>query len=222
MNQHPSTQNVKVAVDAIIFTIKDEALHVLLIQMKRTPFTGQWAVPGGLIEEKETTAQAASRMLQLQTGVKDVYLEQLMTFDEVNRDPAGRVVSVSYVALLPNPDTKLKTTEKYLDVRWWSVKKLPKLAYDHRSMIRIAVGRLVSKIQYTNIVWSLLPQEFTLTQLQRVYEIILGKSLDKRNFRKQMFLLNFIKPTGKEQRGEAYRPAALYQFKHRRVEYVEI
>ncbi len=222
MKHHPSAQNVKVAVDAIIFTIKNDALHVLLIQMKKTPFTGQWAVPGGLIEEKETTHEAATRILHTQTGVRDVYLEQLMTFDDVERDPAGRVLSVSYFALLPNADAKIKTTEKYSDVRWWPIKKLPTLAYDHQPMIRLARKRLESKIQYTNIVWSLLPREFTLTQLQRVYEIILDKPLDKRNFRKRLLALDFIKPTGKKEQGSAYRPAALYQFKQHTLEYVEI
>ena len=222
MNRHPSNQNVKIAVDAIIFTIKNDALHVLLIQMKKVPFTGQWAAPGGLIAEMETTQEAVTRILQTQTSVKDVYLEQLMTFDDVKRDPAGRVVSIAYFALLPNADAELKTTDKYADVRWWPVKKLPSLAYDHKPMIRIAFERLESKIQYTNIVWSLLPREFTLTQIQRVYEIILGKPLDKRNFRKRMLMLDFIKPTGTEQQGEAYRPAALYQFKQRSIEYVEI
>lgn len=222
MKHHPSSQNIKVAVDAIIFTIKHDALHVLLIEMTKNPFVGQWAVPGGLINEKETTADAAKRVLQEQTSVEDNYLEQLMTFDEVDRDPSGRVLSVAYFALFPDANIPLTTTEKYNDVRWWPIKKLPKLAYDHKRMIEIAVERLTSKIQYTNIVWSLLPTEFTLTQLQQVYEVILDKPLDKRNFRKRILALNLIKPTGKKQRGEAYRPADLYRFKHKILEYVEI
>lgn len=222
MPSHPSTQNIKVAVDAIIFTIKDQALHVLLIQMKKPPYTNLWAVPGGLIEEHETTEEAASRILNTQTSVHDVYLEQLMTFDQVDRDPAGRVISIGHFALLPSANIPLLTTDKYLDVKWWPVKKLPKLAYDHDHMVKAAIERLTGKIQYTNIVWSLLPKEFTLTQLQQVYEIILGKPLDKRNFRKRIQQLNFIKPTGKEQRGGAFRPAALYTFKHKKLEYLEI
>lgn len=220
MTSHPSKQNIKVAVDAIIFTIKDGALQVLLIQMKKSPFTDQWAVPGGLIYETETTQEAATRMLTLQTGVTDVYLEQLMTFDSVKRDPAGRVISVAYFALLPNAHVKLKTTEKYQNVRWWPIAQLPHLAYDHKQMIAVAVERLTSKIQYTNIVWSLLPREFTLTQLQHVYEVILNTTFDKRNFRKRMLAFNLINLTGKKQTGTAYRPANLYRFRQRTLEFV--
>lgn len=219
---HESIQNIKVAVDAAIFCVKDSTLNVLLIQMKKIPFEKIWALPGGLLEEYETTLTAATRILKTQTGVTDVFLEQLATFDEVNRDPAGRVVSVAYYALLPDQEIQLKTTDKYTDVRWWPVKKLPPLAYDHKKLIKEATDRIAGKIQYTNIVWSLLPKEFTLTQLQQVYEIILDKTLDKRNFRKRIEDLDLIKPTGKSRTGMAHRPAALYQFKHRRLEYVQI
>lgn len=219
---HESIQNIKVAVDAAIFRIKDGALNVLLIQMRKVPFKDAWALPGGLLEEAETSQEAATRILKTQTGVTDVFLEQLATFDDVDRDPAGRVVSVAYYALLPDNDMRLKTTEKYSDVRWWSVKKLPNLAYDHKELVKEAMNRIAGKIQYTNIVWSLLPKEFTLTRLQQVYEIILGKTLDKRNFRKRIEDLDLIKPTGKTRTGMAHRPAALYQFKHRKLEYVQI
>ena len=219
---HPSSQNIKIAVDAVIFTIKDNALHVLLIQMQKQPFTNDWAIPGGLIEDEETTLQAAERILFSQTGVSGVYLEQLMTFDDVDRDPSGRVLSVAHVALLPDAKAELKTTDKYNDVRWWPVHKLPTLAYDHKTILDTAVQRLTAKIQYTNIAWSLLPKEFTLTELQNVYEIILDKQLDKRNFRKRIDALDLIKPSGNKREGGAYRPAVLYQFKHRTLEFVEI
>jgi len=222
MISHPSSQSIKLAVDAVIFSIKDGSLQVLLIQMKKSPFTGDWAIPGGLIDDAETTLKAAERILQTQTGVSDVYLEQLMTFDDVQRDPAGRVVSVAYVALLPNTDAKLETTEKYSDVRWWPVKKLPALAYDHKHILKLAIDRLTAKIQYTNIAWSLLPSEFTLSELQTVYEIILDKPLDKRNFRKRIAALDLIKPSGKKREGGAFRPAELYQFKEKTLKFVEI
>ena len=222
MNLHPSPQNIKVAVDAAILRINNGALGILLIQMKKPPFTGMWAIPGGLLEEEETTLEAATRILKTQTGVTDVFLEQLATFDDVDRDPAGRVVSVAYYALLPDQEIQLKTTDKYADVRWWPVKKLPPLAYDHKDLVKEAMNRLTGKIQYTNIVWSLLPKEFTLTELQQFYEIILGKALDKRNFRKRIEDLELIKPTGKTRTGMAHRPAALYQFKSRKLEYVQV
>ncbi len=219
---HPSTQNIKVAVDAAIFTIKNGDLCLLLIQMKKSPFEGMWAIPGGLIEDHETSLQSASRILKTQTGLHDVFLEQLKTFDDPGRDPAGRVVSVACWALVPDHQIPLKTTDKYLDVRWWRVGKLPELAYDHQGIAKEAVERLKSKIQYTNIVWSLLPEEFTLTQLQSVYEIIVGSSLDKRNFRKRIRDLKLIRPVGKKLAGAAHRPAELYRFRQRKLEYVEI
>lgn len=222
VKHHESSQNIKVATDTAIVTIRDGVLNVLLIQMKKVPFEGMWALPGGLLGEEETTLAAASRILKTQTGVADVFLEQLATFDNVNRDPAGRVVSVAYYALLPDMDLQLKTTDKYADVRWWPIKKLPALAYDHKMVVKEAIDRIAAKIQYTNIVWSLLPKEFTLTELQRVYEIILDKDLDKRNFRKRIEDLELIKPTGKMRTGMAHRPAALYQFKHRKLEYVQV
>src|SRR3989339_191194 len=165
-------QRIGVAADAVIFTVDHGELKALLIQMKKTPFSGRWAMPGGLIENKETTRQAAERILKIQTGVKDVYLEQLQTFDDLKRDPNGRVLSVAYMALVPSGNIKLKTNDRYSDVRWWSIKKLPTLAYDHSEILKIAINRLRSKLEYTNIVWSLLPPEFTLTQLQNIYEII--------------------------------------------------
>jgi 8-oxo-dGTP diphosphatase len=219
---HSSTQNIKVAVDASIFRIKDGNLCVLLIQMKKRPFEGMWAIPGGLLKNDETSLKAATRILSTQTGVSDVFLEQLMTFDNIDRDPSGRVVSVAYYALLPDQEVELHTTDKYADVGWWTVKKLPSLAYDHKQLIKEARERIAGKIQYTNIVWSLLPKSFTLTELQQVYEIILDKTLDKRNFRKRINALELIKPTGKKRVGMAHRPAELYQFKHRKLEYVQI
>ncbi len=222
MKYHESTQNIKVAVDAVIFTIKDDALQVLLIQMKKSPFEDQWAVPGGLLEESETTREAAARILDMQTGVDSVYLEQLRTFDDVDRDPAGRVVSVAHFALMPDEKIELHTTDKYKDVRWWPVNELPKLAYDHKKIIDTAEARLSAKIQYTNIAWSLLPEEFTLTEIQHVYETIMGRTLDKRNFRKRLNELKMIKATGKKRYGMAHRPAALYTFKNRDLTFVEV
>jgi 8-oxo-dGTP diphosphatase len=215
-------QNIKVAVDAAIFTIKNDSLQILLIQMKKNPFTESWAIPGGMIQNDETTLDSALRILTTQTGLRGVFLEQLKTFDDQTRDPAGRVISVAHWALVPDHDIQLKTTEKYADVRWWNVNKLPKLAYDHDLIVKEALARLKSKIQYTNIVWSLLPVEFTLTQLQHVYEIILGNAMDKRNFRKRISDLKLIRPVGKKSTGAAHRPAELFSFRQRKLDYVEI
>lgn len=222
MKQHPSKQNIKLAVDNCIFTIKDDQLYILLIQMKKKPFTNMWALPGGLVWQNENTDKAAKRILQEQTNVKDIYLEQLYTFSEIQRDPLGRVVSVAYFALIPSADIKLKTMTKYYDVKWYKYDQLPKLAYDHNQIANYAKQRLEWKIKYTNIVWSLLPEKFTFTQLQKVYEAILDKKLDKRNFRKKILSLKLLKKAGQTEMKGAHRPAELYQFKTRQTKYVDI
>jgi 8-oxo-dGTP diphosphatase len=217
-----SQQKIIVAVDTVIFTVHDDELCVLLIQMKKTPYTGLWAFPGGRVENTETTEQTAIRILKEQTGVSNVYLEQLKTFDSIERDQLERVISVASFALISSSDIHLTTTDKYADVKWWPIKKLPELAYDHKYIAKEAIVRLKSRLQYTNIAWSLLTDEFTLTDLQRIYEIILDTTIDKRNFRKRILALDLISSVGKKRGGEANRPAELYKFKHKKLEYVEI
>ena len=215
-------QNIKVAVDAVIFTIQRGQLMTLLIQMKKKPHSGKWAFPGGLLRQNETTEAAAARILKEQTSVSDVYLEQLATFSDTKRDSTGRVVSVAYFALISGEGMKLKTTDKYQDVRWWPIKKLPSLAYDHKEISKVALNRLQAKLEYSNLAWSLLEREFTLTDLQDVYETILDRKLDKRNFRKKILSLNLILQVGRKRRGGAHRPAELYRFKQRKLEYIDI
>lgn len=226
-------QSIRVATDAVIFTVRDDKLMALLIQMNKAPHEGKWAVPGGLIEQDETTEQAARRILKDQTAVTDAHLEQLAAFDAPDRDPLGRVVSVAYVALVSSEGVTLRTTEKYRDVRWWPVfaaassdksprVALPPLAYDHKAMILAGVERLRAKLEYTNVAWSLLPREFTLSRLQRLYEIILGRPLDKRNFRRKILDLGIIAPTGAKSSGGAHRPAELFAFKQRTLTFVDV
>jgi len=217
-----SPQSILVATDAVIFTVQENELRVLLIQMIKAPYEGMWAVPGGLIEQDETTERAARRILKTQTGVADAHLEQLAAFDAPERDRLGRVISVAYIALVPSESVALKTTEKYADIRWWSVRKLPALAYDHKSVISEATARLRSKLEYTNVAWSLLPKVFTLSQLQDAYEVILARKLDKRNFRRRVLELKLVEPTGKQSIGNAHRPAELFAFKRRKTEYIDV
>lgn len=219
--KNASDQSIRVATDAAIFTIERGELMVLLIQMVKKPYTGLWAVPGGLIEGRETTEEAARRILNAQTGVTDAHLEQLQTFDEPDRDVLGRVISVAYIALVPPDSVALKTTDKYSDIRWWPARKLPALAYDHKSLVAAAVNRLRGKLEYTNVAWSLLPREFPLSQLQEVYEIILAKPVDKRNFRRRVLELGLVETTGKRSSGGAHRPAELFKFVHRKTRDVE-
>lgn len=211
-----------IATDVVIFTVKDNKLQILLIKMKKKPYTGLWAAPGGLVKPSESVDSAAKKQLYIKTGLKDVYLEQLYTFGKINRDPFGRVVSVAYFALIPNANIKLKTTQEYADVQWFTIDKLPKLAYDHDEIIRIAVERLKAKLTYTNIIYSLLPRKFSLSELQKVYEIILDKKLDKRNFRRKFLSLKLIRKTGEERRVGANRPAELYEFTKRKAQIIEI
>jgi 8-oxo-dGTP diphosphatase len=216
-------QQVRVAVDNCIFAVRHGRLEVLLIQMKKKPFDYVWALPGGLMEDGETLDGAASRILEQQTGVSDVYLEQLYTFDDQSRDPDGRVISVAYVSLIPWEAHDLRTTDKYRAVRFWDVDRVPaKLAYDHREILDTARNRLAAKIQYTNCVWSLLPERFTLSELQNAYETVLHRSLDKRNFRKKILALDLVKPLGEKSSGGRHRPAMLYSFGSREPEHVEV
>ena len=215
-------QDIKVATDAVIFTVRRGELMALLIQMKKVPYAGKWAVPGGIIGQAETSEQAARRILTTQTGVSDAHLEQLATFDDPKRDKLRRVISVAYVALVASEKVILKTTEKYAEVRWWPTSKLPPLAYDHKDMVAVGVSRLQAKLEYTNVAWSLLPAQFTLTELQEIYEIILGRPVDKRNFRRRVLDLGIVVGTGTKRMGGAHRPAELYAFKKRKMEYIDV
>lgn len=211
-----------IAVDVAIFVVEREELKVLLIKMKRHPYEDAWALPGGLVKPVQSVDDAARRQLEEKTGVSHLYLEQLYTFGRVDRDPFGRVVSVAYMALLPDPATELKTTAEYGGVRWFPVRRLPKLAYDHAEIVRVARARLEAKLGYTNIAYSLLSPEFTLSELQQVYETILGRELDKRNFRKKILALGLVVKTGRKREGHASRPAMLYRFKTSHPQIVEI
>lgn len=211
-----------IAADVVIFTIEEGSLKVLLIQMKKHPYEKAWALPGGLVGAEESLDAAARRHLEGKTGVGRVYLEQLAAFGDPKRDPFGRVVSVAYFALIPIGRRELKTSEEYGGVAWFSAGKLPSLAYDHKDIFATALARLQAKLEYTNIVYSLMPLEFTLSELQRVYEIILDKPLDKRNFRKKLEQLKLlIKAKGKRAEG-AHRPAQLYSFQSRTPLIVEV
>ena len=212
-----SPRGVRVAVDVAVFTVLDGALHVLLVETTGGPFAGAWALPGGLVLDAESLDDAAARELMARTGVGDVYLEQLFTFGRPDRDPAARVVSVAYVALIPHAGRfpGMVDNPKYRRVRWCPVRRLPGLAYDHAEIVRTAVSRLQAKLQYTNLVYTLLPTAFTLSELQAVYEAILGRALDRRNFRKKISSTGLLASL-RRTRGGAHRPAALYRFRRRR------
>ena len=216
-----SQTHPRVAVDAVLFTITERVLKTLLVKIKRGLFIGQWAFPGGLVQVGESLEAAAYRELYEKTGVQDLYLEQLYTFGDVSRDPTAHTVAVAYFALVPPGEPALTQGEKYADIDWFPVQALPALAYDHNAMAEYALQRLQAKLSYTNIVYSLLPREFTLGELQEIYEVILHKPLDRRNFRRKILTLGLLKPLQKARRG-AHRPAALFAFTRRRPMNVEV
>ena len=205
-----------VAVDVAVCTVHEGALHVLLAQTRGGPFAGWWALPGGLVRGSDTLDTAAARELSAQTGLHDVYLEQLYTFGHPTRDPQGRVVSVAYVGLIPHRGRFLGSANgKVAQAAWWPVARLPSLAYDHASLVAKAVERLRSKVGYTNLVYALLPSAFTLSELHAMYEAVLARRLDRRNFRKKILSTGLLATLGRVRRG-AHRPAALYRFRRRR------
>lgn len=210
-----------IAVDVVIYAMGSESLQVLLVRRRNEPFAGRWALPGGFVGADEALDAAAVRELREETGVTDVYLEQLYTFGEPRRDPRGRVISVAYFALLRQP-TATSAADDATAARWFSLHDLPPLAFDHAEILDYARLRLRYKVEYTNVVYSLLPDTFTLTELQRVYELILGRALDKRNFRKKIGALDLVEPIGGQRRVGAHRPAKLYRFKSREPLIVEI
>lgn len=207
-----------VTVDSVIFQLVNNKLSVLLIRRAAEPFEGEWALPGGYNASGETTRGAMARILQTKTGLNtdDLRLvEQLYTFDTVARDPRGHAVSVSYMGL--GKDLELHPSESAQKPQFFPVGELPPLAYDHDEIVRYAHDRLSSKVTYTNAVFALLPQFFTLTQLQTVYEAILGRQLDKRNFRKKFLSLELVEPSDRYHQEGAHRPALLYSFRQQKL-----
>jgi len=201
-----------VTVDVIIFRLVDDDLQVLLIKRKFSPFEGMWAIPGGFVNIDESLEEAARRELEEETHVQDIYLEQLYTFGDVDRDPRGRVITVAYMALVPAEAAVPRAGDDAVDAQWWSVHDLPPLAFDHARVLPYAVQRLRYKLEYSAVAFELLPEVFTLSELQRAYEVILREKLDKRNFRRKMLGAGVIEGTGEYRTGEG-RPAQLYRFR---------
>ena len=197
-------------VDIVLFTIRDRRLHVLLIKRLAKPFENRYALPGGFVREEESLDAAAIRELREETGVDKVYLEQLYSFGEPKRDPRGRVVTVSYYALVPHTHD-LRAGSDASDATWFPVSELPPLAFDHRKIVEYAHQRIRNKLDYTNVGFELLPDKFTLTELQLVHEAILGEPLDKRNFRRKILQEKIVKAT-KEWQHTGRKPAQLYRF----------
>jgi 8-oxo-dGTP diphosphatase len=206
------------AVDCVVFGVDDKDLKVLLIQRKLTPFQHAWALPGGFVRLDETVDDAARRELEEEAGVHDVYLEQLYTFGTLGRDPRERVVTVAYFALAKLSDHRIRAATDAMGVGWFGLDDLPKLAFDHAHILAYAHERLRAKVRYAPVGFEMLPPRFSLTQLQRLYEIILGKALDKRNFRKKILSMDLLVETDELETGVRHRAARLYRFDRRKYD----
>jgi 8-oxo-dGTP diphosphatase len=199
-------------VDCVVFGFDEGELKVLLIQRALEPFKGKWALPGGFVHVDETVDTAARRELVEETGLKDIFLEQLYTFGTVDRDPRERVVSVAYFALVKLSDYRAKAATDAAHAEWYPISSVPKLAFDHAEILATALARLKGKVRYQPVGFELLPPKFTLSQLQHIYEAVLETDLDKRNFRKKVLGFGLLVPLDETQMAGRHRPAQLFRF----------
>ncbi len=211
-----------VTTDIVIFTIRQDELKVLLIKRALAPHRNEWALPGGFIKLEESLDEGARRELEEETGVSGVYLEQLYTFGQPDRDPRERVITVAYYALVPSDKFEVRAGSDAEGVSWFGMKEIPNLAFDHQEILDMAHERLTAKLEYSTIAFQFMPKNFTLSELQHVYEVILRGPIDKRNFRKRILGLELIKETGKERKTGAHRPAKLYRVINRnRIDFIK-
>lgn len=205
-------------VDCVIFglDLEEESLKVMLIERELEPFKGMWAIPGGFVHDSETLTEAATRELREETGIKDIFLEQLYTFGNPGRDPRGWVVSVAYYALVSPEQHSIHAATDARQAKWFPVTTLPHLAFDHAQILGTALERIRGKLTYAPIGFELLPNKFTIKQIQKLYEIVLGRKLDNRNFRKKIFVMDVLRELNEMQKGVSHRAARLYKFDERK------
>jgi 8-oxo-dGTP diphosphatase len=203
-------------VDCVVFGLDEQELKVMLIQRGLPPFEGKWALPGGFVRLEETLDEAARRELEEETGLRKIFLEQLCTFSQVDRDPRERVVSVAYYALVNLRDHQVHAATDARDAGWFGVHDVPSLAFDHAEILRVALERLRGKLRYQPVGFELLPKKFTLSELQHLYELVLERALDKRNFRKRVLAMDLLEETDEVQQDVAHRAARLYRFDERK------
>jgi len=214
-----SSYNIKITVDAIVFGYsKQDGISVLLIQRKYEPFKNSWALPGGFVSENESLEEAITRELNEETGVTVNYLEQLYTFGNPGRDPRQRVISVAYFALVKSAQfQQLKASTDAENAKWFNIKSLPKLAFDHQQILRLAIDRVRTKLRYQPIGFELLNKKFPFADLENLYAILLDRDIDRRNFSKKMLALNILDETNELSKPEGKgRPSKMYQFNKNR------
>ncbi len=201
-----------VTVDSVVFGLDNEELKILLIRRKLGPFKGVWALPGGFVQMDESLDDAAQRELMEETGVEKLYLEQLATFGKPDRDPRERVITVAYVAIVNLFDHTVKADSDAEEAGWFPVEDPPELAFDHIKILAAALNRLQGKIRYQPLVFEFLPEKFTLSQVQKLYETVLCRPLDKRNFRKKIQGTGMVIPLDEYEMDVSHRAARFYYF----------
>jgi 8-oxo-dGTP diphosphatase len=215
-------QNIRIAVDAVVFGYSNNTLQVLLIQQKFGTQNSIWALPGGLVKNDESLIDAVKRELKEETNVTAKYLEQLYTFgDEINRDHRNRVISVAYFALLDSTKLSIKADTDAENVHWFSIDEIPTLAFDHNQIVIQAFQRLKSKLTYQPIGFDLLPKQFLFSELENLYCSILEKEIDRRNFRKKILSFGIIEETDQFSSSKSGRPAKLFQFNNKKYKELE-
>ena len=206
-------QDIKVSVDAVVFGYDQETgVSVVLISRKNEPFQKMWALPGGLVLNGESLDNAVKRELKEEAGIDVNYLEQLYTFGQPDRDPRNQVISVSYFGLVRPQDYQLSAQTDAEDVAWFNIKKLPKLAFDHKKIIDLAIKRLRGKITYEPIGFELLDKEFPFSDLEKLYQTLLDHDIDRRNFKKKIASLDILEELEETVQRGAGRPARLFKF----------
>lgn len=209
-------QSIKLTVDAVVFGYEEGNISVLLIRRKYDPYKGQWAIPGGFVKNNESLEDSVERELYEETGIKINYLEQLYSFGKLDRDPRGRVVSIAYFGLVRPNTFKIIASTDAEEVAWFSIDELPKLAFDHEEILKIAIKRLQGKITYEPIGFELLDKKFPFSDLEKLYTTLLGRDIDRRNFRKKIIGLNVLDELDEKVSKGSGRPANLFQFNQKR------
>lgn len=209
-------QDIKLAVDAVVFGYESNRLSVLLIRRKFEPFKGSWALPGGFVKNEEALEEAVERELEEETGVEIDYLEQLYTFGSPDRDPRGRLVSIAYYGLVRPDKFSVAASTDAQDAAWFDVKDLPSLSFDHQEIVSVALERLRAKVTYEPIGFELLESKFLFGDLENLYMTILDRTVDRRNFRKKMLGLNILDQLDEKVSEGRGRPAHLFQFNRKR------
>lgn len=204
--------SLAISVDCAVFGFDDDDLKILLIERGEDPYDGYWALPGNLVSKDENINSAVDRVLLELTGLEDIYFDQVKTFGEVDRHPLGRVITIAYNSLVKISDYKLNPSSFANEAKWISVSKAKNLAFDHKEILNACLDKLQKSVRVKPIGFELLPKQFTLSVLQSLYEAILNVELDKRNFRKKILQMNFLKDTGILQQNVSHRPAKLFEF----------